>query len=138
MHRREEPRRDVAEEDVFPDAEIRDEIPLLVDRDDTQAQREAGRKGVHQLPVHADFASVAAVHTGKDLDECRLARAILSDDGVHTRGGEVQVHAVKDLHAREALRDAADTEDAFCGTRHGVSTRARSFGRSRRSPQWPS
>ena len=48
----------VAKEDVFPDAQVRDKVTLLVDRDDAQRLRDARGKGSDRNVVDAYLTAV--------------------------------------------------------------------------------
>jgi hypothetical protein len=43
---------------------------------------------------------------GEDLDQRRLARAVLADECVDLPGADIEVHVAQSLHAREGLADA--------------------------------
>ena len=57
------------------------------------------------LPVDEHFALVRCVHTGHDLDEGRLAGAVLSDQRVHFARAQFQRDVVERTGRPEALRD---------------------------------
>jgi hypothetical protein len=61
------------------------------------------------------------VHPGEDLHQRRLAGAVLAHDRVDLALVEVEVDPVEDLHADEALLDAAHLQQL----------------RHRPTPRWP-
>ena len=59
------------------------------------------------LALPDDLAAVGLVRAGEDLDERRLAGAVLAEHAVHLARDDVEVDAAKRLHAGERLRDPA-------------------------------
>ena len=57
------------------------------------------------LPFHDDPALVGRVHTGQDLDQGGLARAVLAEQAVHLTGQHLEVDATQGDHAGEAFHD---------------------------------
>ena len=53
--------------------------------------------------VERDRPRVRPLDPGQDLDERGLAGPVLADEGVDLACGQVEVHAVEGLHAREGL-----------------------------------
>ena len=66
---------------------------------------------------HASRARVGVVVARQDLDERRLARAVVADEGVHLAGADVEVDVVERLGAGERLRQVPDLEDQPVGVR---------------------
>ena len=96
------------EEDVGGDAELRDEVQLLVDDGDARPPRRRGRwRSATGRAVDPDLAVIVGVHAGEDLHQRRLAGAVLAHQRVHLAGAEVEVDAVERGDAGEALADAA-------------------------------
>jgi hypothetical protein len=105
-----------AHEDVLRDREVGEERGLLVDHRD--AGRAGGGRAVerHRLAVEQHAAGVGAVHTGEDLDQRRLARAVLADQGVRLAGAELEVRATQGGDRTEVLADVLEREhDAAVG-----------------------
>ena len=71
-----------AHEDVLGDRQVGEERRLLVDDRDARGLGLRGRAEVDRLAVEQQLAAVAAVHAGDDLDQRRLAGAVLADEGV--------------------------------------------------------
>ena len=92
-----------AEEDVAGHAHQRDEVDLLVDRGDP------GLLGLERAgegtgsPAEPQFALVGPVHAGQDLDEGRLAGAVLADERVHLTGAQGEGDVVEGEDAGERL-----------------------------------
>ena len=57
-------------------------VGLLVDHGDTGGLGLRGAGEVDRFAVEEELAGIAAVEAGDDLDERRLARAVLADEGV--------------------------------------------------------
>jgi hypothetical protein len=100
----------VAEEDVLLDGEVGHEAELLVDHHDPGGLRldrvAEGARGAG----HHDLAGRRRVETADQLEERRLAGAVLAQDGVHLAGVDVDVDAVQDLDGSERHRQAAPLE----------------------------
>src|SRR3954464_11451062 len=67
-----------AEEEVPPDRHQRDHREVLVDRRDARVEGVPGCPEGHRLPVEEQLAKVRPVDTGEDLDQRRLARAVVA------------------------------------------------------------
>ena len=96
-----------AHEDVAPERELVGEGALLVDGLDAQR---AGLLDVHprdSLAAEVDLAFVRLVDAGDDLDERRLAGAVVTEQADDLAGPELQVHILENVHAPERLRDVA-------------------------------
>ena len=61
-------------------------------------------------PAPGDVPLVGLVRTGEDLDQGRLAGAVLAEQAVHLAGADVEVDAVEGADARELLDDAVHLE----------------------------
>jgi len=80
---------------------------------------------VDRLTGQLDHAVVDLVHAGEDLDQGRLAGAVLAHQGVHFAAEQPEVHALQRDHAREPLADPAHRQD-----RPGLHHRCHTF------PEW--
>ena len=116
----------VADEDVLGDIEVGEEHRLLVDRRDAVALRLRRVADGDVLPGQQDLAAVRLVDAGHDLDQRRLAGAVLAEEGVDLAGIERQRHVLQRLGRAESLGDVAHFED-----RRGA--RARGAGWPRRA-----
>jgi hypothetical protein len=65
---------------------------------------------VEARAVDADLARIRAVEAGDDVEQRRLARARLADDGEPFAGRDVEVDAGEQRRARKALRQAPDLQ----------------------------
>jgi hypothetical protein len=100
-----------AHEDVLRDAEVREQRGLLVDDGDAGRLR-VGRAAEGQLrAVEDDRAGVRAVHAGEQLDDRRLARAVLADKRVDLAAVERERDVAGGRHGAERLRDTADLQE---------------------------
>jgi hypothetical protein len=100
----------VAGKDVLGHREVGAQVHLLVDRADAQLLRRRRRGRAHRLAVQQQLASVGREHAGEQLDQRRLAGAVLAHQRVHLSGAQAQAHAVQRQHAGEAPRQAARFE----------------------------
>jgi hypothetical protein len=98
------------EEDVVGDGEPADQVELLVDRGDAARHGRLRVAQAHRGAVPDDGALVGLVGPGEDLDQRRLARAVLTQQAVHLTGPDVEVDAVQGADARELLDDAVHLE----------------------------
>ena len=101
----------VAEVDVLGDAEALDEVELLVDRRDPEVHRGLRVGEAHLLALPGDGALVGLVDPGEDLDEGRLAGAVLAEEAVHLAGADVEVHPAECDHSRETLHDVGHAQE---------------------------
>src|SRR5262249_50711581 len=114
-----------AGEDVRPDAEIVEQREILVDRLDAVLAR-VMRVVDHDRPaVDADLALVETVSATDALDERRLARAVVAEQGEDLAACQLERHAVDGEDGAEALRGRVDAQ-------HGLRRRYR--GGAHRSP----
>ena len=82
-----------AEEEVGRRVEIVGERERLVDRLDAVAPRVGGRLQRNALPVDPDLARARWEDAGEDLDEDRLAGAVVADQGDDLAGGNREIDA---------------------------------------------
>ena len=103
--------RHVAHEDVLGDAELVEHHGFLVDR------RYAGGPGVarsvagERLAGDENLAFVRLVDAGEDLDQRRLARAVLADQRRHFARPQCETDIVQRAHAGKALGNARHRQD---------------------------
>ncbi len=109
-----------ADEQVLRDGELTEEVRLLVDGRDpgVQGGRRAARGEL--APVDDDRALVGGLRAGDDLDQRRLAGAVLTDDRVHLAGLQLEVDAPEGADAAVPLLDAGQRQH------RGTAGRARS------------
>jgi hypothetical protein len=80
-----------AHEDVLRDREARGEREILVDRGDAALQRIMRRGEAHGLTAHAHRARARLLRSGDDLDQARLAGAVVAADGHDLAGMDVEI-----------------------------------------------
>ncbi len=114
----------VAEEDRLVDAQVLDEVELLVDRRDAARERLGRLTGGQRLAVDEHLARRRLDHARDALDERRLAGAVRAEQAVDLAGAHVEVDAVERLRSRVVLREPADLEDRL--RRDGRAHRATS------------
>src|SRR5919201_5690692 len=57
--------------------------------------------------LHDDLAGVRAVQAGQDRAERRLARSVLTEEGVNLASAQVEIDGIVSRDAIERLRDAS-------------------------------
>src|SRR5579863_2912723 len=72
--------------------------------------------GMDSAPADEDLARVRLIDACENFDECRLAGAVLADEGMNLGGHDRQVDAIQRNRAEEALSEASDLD---CGRRVG-------------------
>ena len=83
----EQPRaRLAADEHVLGDRHVGSEGEFLVDRDDASALGVVGRRKSDRLPEQLDLAGIGALRAGQDLQQRRLAGAVLAEQRVDLAG----------------------------------------------------
>ena len=70
-------------------------------------------------PIHRDRAASGLKQTGQVLDQHGLAAARTAENHQRFPVKNIQIHTSQDLVVAELLRQAADTDEGFCGIRHG-------------------
>ena len=93
------------EEDVLGGRERRDELELLRDHGDPALDRFARRRQALDRAVQPDFAlvGVGGDFAREDVDQRRLARAVLADERMDLAGDDVEVHAVERADAGKLI-----------------------------------
>ena len=100
-----------AHEDVLGDREVREQRGLLVDHGDAGVLGLGGAVEVDLLVTEQELAGVAAVDAGDDLDQRRLAGAVLPDQRVDGPGSCLDAAGPQGDDGTERLRDVAEGED---------------------------
>jgi hypothetical protein len=97
-------------EHVLADRQVRQQAELLVDG--LHARGAEGRRGGggHRGPVDLVVARVAGHGPGEDLDQGRLAGAVLARQAVHLPGDELERDAAEGLHGAVRLRDVRELQ----------------------------
>ena len=83
IHKAAEPKRLPPHEDVFGDAQGRDEVEFLVDRDDTHRLRGLRRMDRHRLPIPHDRAGIRLLGPGNDFQQGGFPGPVLAEEAVH-------------------------------------------------------
>ena len=109
-----------AGEDILGDGELFEDLDFLRDVDDAGGGGLGGGGEADRLAGKGDAAGEGAggVDAVEDLDERRLAGAVLAEERVDLAGADGDVDAAERGDAAEALGDGADLEE---GLGHGVS-----------------
>ena len=68
------------------------------------------RQRTYPLAIDLDHAGVGRMHARHQLDQGRLAAAVLADQTMYFAGHDRPIDAVQRLHATEALGDVAETQ----------------------------
>ena len=118
--RRDRPHRQVRHHDVFGDAHGRAEGEFLVDDDDARRTTVQGRGESRRLAVDPDLALVRRKFSRQDVDQGRLAGAILADDRMHLSAAKSHGDMIKRDDAGEPFGDPGYLDDFVVTIRHGV------------------
>ena len=123
----EQPRaRFAADEHVLGDRHVGGEGEFLIDRDDAGALGVVRRSEGDRFAIELDFARIGALRAGKDLEQGRLAGAVLAEQRVNLRRPDVEVSILERQHARKALADPDHPENRAIGLcRSGRKRRGR-------------
>ena len=132
------PARLPAEGQVFRHRHRRYEIDFLIDRSDAERTRLPRSADLDRVAVEANLAPVPAQGAGHDLDQRRLAGAVLAHQRVDLAGIDPEIDALERPNARKGLGDA----DHFNSRRGGFAHPAppssgHVFGRKRRTTPAP-
>ena len=98
-------------EDVLGDGQILEDRRLLVHGDNAQPVCGLRVGDPPRRPVDRDLALVGLDDPGQDLDERRLAGAVLADERVNGAGSDRKAHLGDCLDAAVAPRDAAQLHE---------------------------
>ena len=104
-----------ANEHVLGDRHVRGEGELLVDRDDSSALGVVGRRKSDRLTEQLDFARIGALRAGQNLEQRRLASAVLAQERMDLRRSDFEMNVLERTHAGKALADAGHLEDGPLG-----------------------
>ena len=102
--------RRVAEEDVLGHGQLGEQQQLLEHGGDAGGLRLLRAAEVDLAPVDADRARVRPVDAGDDLDQRRLAGAVLAQQRMDLAGTDVEADVVQRPHAGERLAQALDRQ----------------------------
>ena len=117
----------VADEDVLGDRQVGEDHRLLVDGRDTQPLGILGRCHPDRLTVHEDLARIELLDAGHDLDERRLAGAVLAQQGMDLAAVEREGHVRERLGRPERpgyVTHLQDRRDRRVSPRPGCSISA--------------
>ena len=103
------------EEQVLGDAEVREEVQLLVDERDPARRRPRTARGRVGLAREAHRACVRRQHAAEHVHERRLARAVLADQAEHAARAEGELTPSSTRHAEEGLLDPDELEERGAG-----------------------
>ena len=106
-----EPCRALAEQDVVEDAHVRAQQELLGHEADTGFHGFGRTMAEQSLALDRNVTGIGHDAAGRDADERRFARTVLTDDGEHLAFVDLHGDAVKGLHAAVRLGDVDDVEE---------------------------
>ena len=93
------------------DGEVGEDERFLVDAGDAQRLGVGRAAQLDDLAVDLEVAGVGPVQPGHDLDQRRLAGAVLADEGVDLARPQVERHAAQGVGRAEALRHVDDRHE---------------------------
>ena len=112
----------LAEEDVGDDVEVLAERQVLEDGGDAEVERVARARAMTTgRPSKRMVPELGWMHAGEDLDQRRLAGAVVADEGDDLAGMDVEVDVGERRYGAEVLGHALQAEDRL------VSRRSRSW-----------
>ncbi len=133
---RQAPRRQMPEHDVLGDRQGRDQPQLLGDHDDAGGERGARIGEAARRAVEPHGPAVRLVGTAQNLDQGRLAGAVLADQRVDLAAAQRERHVGERLGGAEPLREVVDGEPRIGhGTRGQRATRATVIRASTKHPR---
>jgi hypothetical protein len=97
------------------DGEFVDQGEVLVDRVDPLRARVVDALGFVGPTVQPHAARVRLLEAGEDLDQRRLAGAVVAQQSQHLALAQVQVDVAQRRDRAEALRDVLDAQDIVVG-----------------------
>ena len=110
--------------DLAAEEKIRHDAQVLAQREILEHGLDAQGAGVLRA-VQPTLAALEAegavrwrVHPGQDLDEGRLARPVVTNQGEHLARVELKIHLVERGDGTKMLADAAKRQDGFPGVCH--------------------
>ena len=106
-----------AEKDVRGRGHVRDDRELLVDGGDAGALLGARVVLLDRFAENLDAAAICGIGAGEDLDQRRLAGAVLADEAMDLALVEHEVDVLQRLDARKRLRDPLDADGVKSGGR---------------------
>ena len=101
----------VADEDVLGDVEIRKQQRLLINGGDAEPLRLGGAANRDWLAAQKDLAAIGLMYAGYDLDERRLAGAVLAKQGMNLTGVQRKRDVLQRLCRVETLGDSTNLQD---------------------------
>ena len=101
----------VTDEDVLGDVEIGKQQRLLIDRGDAKSLRLGGAANRDRPAGQKHLAAIRLMDAGHDLDQRRLAGAVLAEQGVNLAGVKRERDVFERLGGVETLGDAANLQD---------------------------
>ena len=110
IHTSERPRLFQPQTDVFRDREIGKQRGLLVNAGNAELVCARGREVRDALAVDVNAPTIRLVRAGDDLDERRVARAVLTEQRMHLARSQVKRHALERAHRPEGFCDKGELE----------------------------
>ena len=109
----------VAQKDVRRYRQMRAEHDFLVDRVDAEADRLMRTDQRHGRALPANLARGARMDPSQELDQCRLAGAVLPDDGVNFAPFEREIDRLQRMRRAEAFVELLQDENRRSGDGSG-------------------
>src|SRR5882724_2174529 len=118
--------RRVGDGDIVGHRQVGQQRQFLEDADDALARRLGRRCEAHRALLEEHFAGARLDDAGNDLDQRRLAGAVLAEHGMDAAGSAGEFDVVERGDAAIALADAAHTQQrrvslGGCGLAHASS-----------------
>jgi hypothetical protein len=102
--------RQPAEQQVLRDRQVGHVLQFLVNHRDAGRDRRGRTRKMHRLAVHQHAARIGLVFAAENLQQRRLARAVLAHQAMHLARMHVERDAVECAHAGKYLADIVKTQ----------------------------
>ena len=101
----------VAQIEILRDGQRGDEARLLIDHGDPMPPRVCGAANLDPFAFEAELALGGRNRAGEDLDQRRLARAVLAQQGVHFAAPQIEVDVLQRGDAAIFLGDVSHRQE---------------------------
>src|SRR5262245_739648 len=105
----------MAQEDVFRDSQVTSQVKLLVDCRNAQRLCILRTADFDRLALKANLAFVLSIATGQNLDLCRFAGSVLTQESMDLTFSDSEIDALQRLDTGETLADALHLEQNLAG-----------------------
>jgi hypothetical protein len=119
------------EEDVLLHRQLGHQAEFLEHGADAELARLVRGQAAHGLSLIGVAAAIGAQDARDDVDDGRLAGAVLAEENVDLAGRDLQIHPVERAHPGEGLHDPLKLDARDVGRRRGLRRDVRLHRRTR-------